>query len=147
MLLSRKGLLAIAAVVDVALQEDGRPLSSKQLAERHSLPPRHLESLLQALAREGILKGTRGPHGGYRLVRELDGVTAQDILRAAEATQVPEEQPKSPLVTDAVLPILSAVEEECGQALSRISLDDIVNRATKNGGGIRRDKPSEHPAA
>ncbi len=68
-------------------------------------------------------------------------------MRAAEADQVPEEQPKSPLVTDAVLPILSAVEEECGQALSRISLDDIVNRATKNGGGIRRDEPSEHPAA
>ncbi len=147
MLLSRKGLLAIAAVVDVALQKDGRPLSSKQLAERHGLPPRHLETLLQALVRDGILKGSRGPHGGYRLARELNGVTAQDILRAAQADQVPEEQPKSPLVTDAVLPILSAVEEECGQALNRISLNDIVNRASKNGGGNHHDEPSEHPAA
>ncbi len=147
MLLSRKGLLAIAAVVDVALQKDGRPLSSKQLAERHGLPPRHLEALLQALVRDGILKGSRGPHGGYRLARELNGVTAQDILRAAQADQVPEEQPKSPLVTDAVLPILSAVEEECGQALNRISLNDIVNRASKNGGGNHHDEPSEHPAA
>ncbi len=69
MLLSRKGLLAIAAVVDVALQKDGRPLSSKQLAERHGLPPRHLEGVLQALMREGILRGIRGPQGGYRLAR------------------------------------------------------------------------------
>ena len=29
------------------------------------LPPRHLEPVLQALVRHGILKGIRGPRGGY----------------------------------------------------------------------------------
>jgi DNA-binding IscR family transcriptional regulator len=33
--------------------------------------------------RDGILKGIRGPHGGYGLARECRGVTANDILRAA----------------------------------------------------------------
>ena len=33
---------------------------------RHAVPPRHLETLLQALVRAGILKGVRGPRGGYR---------------------------------------------------------------------------------
>ena len=60
-LLPRKGLLAIAAVVDVALQRDGRPMSAKTLAMRHGLPPRHLESVLQSLVHDGILKGIRGP--------------------------------------------------------------------------------------
>ena len=69
-LLPRKGLLAIAAVVDVALQTDGRPISAKTLAARHGLPPRHLESVLQSLVRDGILKGIRGPRGGYELARE-----------------------------------------------------------------------------
>jgi Rrf2 family transcriptional regulator, iron-sulfur cluster assembly transcription factor len=66
-ILSRKGLLAIAAVVDVALQRDGRPVSAKTLTARHGLPPRYLETVLQSLARDGILKGLRGPHGGYYL--------------------------------------------------------------------------------
>jgi DNA-binding IscR family transcriptional regulator len=37
----RKGLLAVAVVVDVALQTDGRPISAKTLAMRHGLPARH----------------------------------------------------------------------------------------------------------
>jgi Rrf2 family protein len=82
-ILSRKGLLAIAAVVDVALQTDGRFISAKTLAKRHGLPPRHLEAVLQSLVRSGILKGVRGPHGGYRLAAQPHGVTVNDILRAA----------------------------------------------------------------
>ena len=82
-ILPHKGLLAIAVVVDVALQTDGRPISAKTLATRHGLPPRHLEWVLQSLVREGILKGIRGPHGGYELARERRDVTANNILRAA----------------------------------------------------------------
>jgi DNA-binding IscR family transcriptional regulator len=37
---------------------------------------------LQSLVHGGILKGDRGPHGGYKLARERDSVTAQDILSA-----------------------------------------------------------------
>ena len=78
-MLPRRGLLAIAAVVDVALQTDGRPISAKTLTTRHGLPPRHLESLLQSLVHEGILKGIRGSHGGYELARERGGITANDF--------------------------------------------------------------------
>ena len=63
-LMSRRSLLAIAAVVDVALHARPLPVSAKQLAARHNLPPRHLETVLQALVRQGILKGVRGPRGG-----------------------------------------------------------------------------------
>src|SRR5476651_159680 len=82
-LLSRKGLLAIAAVIDVALHGKGRPVSAKTLASRHLLPARHLEPVLQALVRVGILKGIRGPRGGYELARERRRITADEILRAA----------------------------------------------------------------
>ena len=68
-LLPRKGSLAIAAVIDVALQGQGHPISAKTLAAHHGLPPRHLEPVLQALVRDGILRGVRGPRGGYELAR------------------------------------------------------------------------------
>ena len=82
-LLPRKGVLAITAVIDIALNARGRPVAAKALATRHSLPPRHLEPVLQALVRHGILKGVRGPRGGYELARERRRITADDILRAA----------------------------------------------------------------
>ena len=75
-LLPRKGALAIAAVIDIAMNARGRPVAAKALASRHRLPPRHLEPVLQALVRHGILKGTRGPRGGYELAREQRRITA-----------------------------------------------------------------------
>src|ERR671913_734155 len=83
MLLSRRSLLAIAAVVDIALHARPSPVAAKMLASRHNLPPRHLETVLQALVRQGILKGVRGPRGGYELARERRRITAADIVRAA----------------------------------------------------------------
>ena len=138
-LLPRKGLLAIAAVVDVALQTDGRPISAKTLASRHGLPPRHLESVLQSLVRDGILKGIRGPRGGYELARERRGVTASDILRAAGTVDEAVQQPHCELVEKVIMPILSAAEQEFGQALSRINLDDMARHAERlDGGGGRK---------
>ena len=64
-LLPRKGILAITAVIDIALHARSGPVAAKALATRHGLPPRRLEPVLQALVRHGILKGTRGPRGGY----------------------------------------------------------------------------------
>ena len=54
-LLPRVARAAVLAVLDVALHARGRPVSSKELAARHALPPRRLESLLQALVRAGVL--------------------------------------------------------------------------------------------
>jgi Rrf2 family transcriptional regulator, iron-sulfur cluster assembly transcription factor len=133
-LLPRKGLLAIAAVVDVALQTGRRPISAKTLATRHGLPPRHLESVLQSLVRDGILKGIRGPRGGYELARDRRGVTANDILRAAGTVDELEEEPGSELMLKVVMPVLSIAEQEFGQALSRINLEDMARHAERLNG-------------
>lgn len=129
-LLSRKGVLAIAAVIDVALHAQGRPISAKTLAARHGLPPRHLESVLQALVRDGILRGIRGPRGGYALARERCAVTANDILRASGTVEEFNGQPAdSELLNKVVLPALSTAEQEFGVALSRINLEDMARNA------------------
>jgi Rrf2 family protein len=129
-LLPHKGVLAIAAVIDVAMQAQGQPVSAKTLAARHGLPPRHLEPVLQALVRCGILKGIRGPRGGYELARDRRRVTANDILRAAgtvdegDATRA-----GSDLLTKIVLPAMANAEQEFGIALARVSLEDLARDA------------------
>lgn len=129
-LLPRKAILAVAAVIEVALQEHGQPISAKTLAERHGLPPRHLEPILQALVRCGILKGIRGPHGGYELARERRRVTANDILRAAGSVEDDHEpHVSSELLLRVVLPALTAAEHEFGNALSRINVEDMARDA------------------
>ena len=113
-LLSRRSLLAIAAVVDIALHARPLPVAAKQLAARHNLPPRHLETVLQALVRQGILKGVRGPRGGYELARERRRITAADIVRAA-MTATGEDNlpplPESRLVDQVVGPAVRQASE------------------------------------
>src|SRR6266436_8335897 len=124
-LLPRKAVLAVAAVIDVAMQDHGQPISAKTLAARHGLPPRHLEPVLQALVRCGILKGIRGPRGGYELARDRRRVTADDILRAAGTIEEAGDPPAtagSALLNDVVIPAVGQAERAFSVALSRISL-------------------------
>ncbi len=132
-LMSRKGILAIAAVIDVAINSQMRPVSAKALASRHGLPPRHLEPVLQALVHEGILRGVRGPRGGYELGRNTEHITANEILRAAGTVDDPtaSQLPGSDLVGDVVLPALAQAERAFASALSTIQLNELVKRAEK----------------
>ena len=61
----------------------GRRESRQNLAARHKLPPRHLETLLQGLVHAKILKGVGGPRGGYELARERRRITVGEIVRTA----------------------------------------------------------------
>jgi Rrf2 family protein len=130
-LIPRKGLLAIAAVIDIAINAASQPVAAKSLAARHGLPPRHLEPVLQALVRDGILKGVRGPHGGYVLGRERRQISADDILRAAGSADEDAEPPllTSPLLNTVVRPALSEAERTFSAALAQISVDDMARRA------------------
>jgi len=128
--LPRKGLLAIAAVVDVALHGRDRPVSARKLASRHNLPARHLEPVLQALVHEGIFNGVRGPRGGYELARERKRITVADILRAARSVNDEDDDAAtSRILEHAVLPALADAERAFAVALTRLSLDDIARRA------------------
>jgi Rrf2 family iron-sulfur cluster assembly transcriptional regulator len=130
-LVSRKGILAVAAVIDIAIHAHGRPVSAKALAGRHKLPPRHLEPVLQALVRDGILKGVRGPHGGYELARERKRITAEDILRAAGSAEEAGEPPlpASALVNGVVRPALIEAERAFSVALGRINIEEMAKQA------------------
>ncbi|HZW47699.1 MAG TPA: Rrf2 family transcriptional regulator [Microvirga sp.] len=130
--LSRRSLLAIAAVTDIALHARPMPVSAKALAARHNLPPRYLEPVLQALVRQGILKGVRGPRGGYELARERRRITAGDIVRIAMAAQEDESHsplPESRLAEAVVAPLVTKGTEAFLAELDKVTVEDLCDRA------------------
>ena len=130
-ILPRKAILAVAAVIDIALHAKGRPVSAKALAARHGLPPRHLEPVLQAFVREGILKGIRGPGGGYELARAARQITAEDILRAAGTVEDAAEalHATSTLTARVVIPAMAQAERAFSDVLAQVTVADMVDRA------------------
>lgn len=134
-LLSRRSLLAIAAVVDIALHARPSPVAAKMLAVRHDLPPRHLETLLQALVRVGILKGVRGPRGGYELARERRRITAGEIARAA-MQEAGEDGlgplPQSRLIDLVVGPQVERASQAFLSTLDGVTVEELCQQAERN---------------
>jgi Rrf2 family transcriptional regulator, iron-sulfur cluster assembly transcription factor len=132
-LLPRVARAAVLAVLDVALHARGRPVSSKELAARHALPPRRLESLLQALVRAGVLKSVRGPSGGYELAKERRRLTLADILRVAlrvEGNDDVDEREIAPLSLEAAIaPTLQQIEADLFGLMEAVTLEDLCVRA------------------
>jgi Rrf2 family protein len=131
-LLSRRSMLAIGAVVDVALYARPMPVAAKALAARHHLPPRHLETLLQGLVQANILKGVRGPRGGYELARERRKITAGEIVRTAlslSAADPDEIQVQSKLVKKVIEPSVRKAGDTFLANLDAITVEELCNDA------------------
>ena len=80
---------------------------------------------------EGILKGIRGPRGGYELARAHNAITAEDILRAASVADDDDDSPTagSALVDGVVWPALREAERMFSSALARINIEDMLQQA------------------
>ncbi|MGB5084117.1 MAG: Rrf2 family transcriptional regulator [Methylocystis silviterrae] len=138
-LLPRTARFALMATLDVALHARGRPVSSKQLAARHDLPPRRLETVLQALVRAGILKSVRGPAGGYALARERRRLSVGEIVRVALRAEEEAPDVAPPLLSAVLEPIIADAEESALRQLDDVTLDDLHARAVTLGFGERAD--------
>ena len=143
-LLPERSLLAVAAVVDVAMNARGAPVSAKALSARHGLMPRHLETLLQELVRANILKGTRGPRGGYELARERRRISVGEILRAASRVGEREAKPRPrPSFVDAVVtPTLRPAGDAFLAELDGTTVEDMCARAE----GLAVERPGTERA-
>ncbi len=132
-LLSRRSVLAIAAVIDVALHSRSAPVRSTALAARHKLAPRHLETLLQGLVHAKILNGLRGPRGGYELARERGRITVGEIVRTAMSlsTADPEGLGASILLKSVIDPAVREAGETFLANLNSITVAQMCETAEK----------------
>jgi Rrf2 family protein len=67
MIYSRATEYAIRAFVELAQVPPGQYMMAKQIAELSCIPAQFLAKILQQLARQGMLKSSKGPTGGFSL--------------------------------------------------------------------------------
>jgi len=128
-LLPDRTILVIGAVVDIAMYSVEERVSLRDLADRLNLPRRrYLERDLQALVREGILVGVRGPRGGYKLAKAPGAISVYDISRAVKDTEEPNKEFPG-LLGAVVVPTLAQAEQCFGSALKHITVEDLVRAA------------------
>ena len=84
MRLTTKGRFAVTAMVDLALNNGGGPVTLAQISERQKISLSYLEQLFGKLRRQQLVNSTRGPGGGYTLARKTDEVSVADIILAVD---------------------------------------------------------------
>lgn len=134
--LSKKTWLALEAVVDVAINARPDPVQSKEITARQGIPQRYLEQVMQQLVRAGILKGVRGPRGGYRLARERRRISVGEVVRvvgAMESADDPVTTGPSDLGDRVIAPLWQEVQSELMERLEKITIDDLCQRAESAG--------------
>jgi len=74
---------ALRAVLTIA-QHQGKPCTSKRIAEITKVPSAYLSKLMQGLVRGGVVRSQRGLHGGFLLNQPASELSILDIVDKVE---------------------------------------------------------------
>jgi len=84
MKLSKKGRYAVTAIMDLVLKAPYGPTTLNNISVSQEISMSYMEQLFARLRKHGLVQGTRGPGGGYRLARSPQEISIADILRAVD---------------------------------------------------------------
>jgi Rrf2 family transcriptional regulator, iron-sulfur cluster assembly transcription factor len=88
-MLSSSSKYAIRAVTYIACQpRNNGKIGIKKISEDLDLPTPFLAKILQLLARQKILSSSKGPHGGFSLLRDSKKITLLDIITTIDGNDI-----------------------------------------------------------
>ena len=145
--LSRRGDYAVRAVLALAehalgadvgasdASADNRLVSTRRIADRMNIPAAFAAHVLADLTRAGLVTGTAGRRGGYRLALQPESITVLQVVDAAEAPAEPPRcvlrgMPCNPDGRCAVHDTVTEATRAARAAMSRTSMADLVRAET-----------------
>ncbi len=84
MMRTKAASYALLAMYEIGRRQKGANIATGvqagEIAQKYKLPTAYCAKVLSQLARAGVLRSDRGPHGGFRLNRPADKITIYDIF-------------------------------------------------------------------
>jgi len=132
MLLTRASEYALLSLD--AIRKSDVPIGAEQLATDLCIPKSFLAKILQSLAKKGILESRKGAHGGFILAKEIETISAHDVIFAAEGkapavfdcTAYIGTCPNGTIGTCAISPFLRNFQNKIDDFLDGLMLSDIL---------------------
>jgi Rrf2 family protein len=132
MLLTRATEYALLSL-DV-IRKSEKPIGAEQLANELNIPKSFLAKILQNLAKEGILESRKGAHGGFVLNKDVNDISVQSVILAAEGkppavfdcTSYAETCPNGAIGTCVISPFLANFQTRIDEFLNGLTLGDIL---------------------
>lgn len=134
-LLSRKADYALLILSYLSHRPEGG--CARVIASRFGLKPAFAANVLKLLCRRGLVRSSRGIHGGYVLARPAGEIVLADLLdqlgepfRLAECNSVLDAG--SPCALEGICPVRGAIAEvdrRLREVLGSVTLADLVRPA------------------
>jgi Rrf2 family protein len=129
MIINKKFLHAIEAILDISVHSSHNPASAKEITKRQGIPSRYLEKILQELVRQKILKGTRGPNGGYALGKEKRNIFLIDIYNAVLIIEKKKkEEIDTQMRSKVINPFMENITNEIINSFKSTSIHDLYKK-------------------
>jgi len=132
MRLSTKGRYAVTAMLDLALHAGKGPVTLADISSSQGISLSYLEQLFAALRAKKLVRGVRGPGGGYYLGRAPDEISIANIICAVdewvELTRCGGRQNCHEGQRCLTHHLWDQLSDEIFKFLSDISLQDLVER-------------------
>jgi Rrf2 family protein len=131
--LTKRADYAIRAVLALERSSGEGPLSVRRIAAEQRIPLPFLPQVMRDLVRAGLVEGTTGRTGGYRLARPASDVSLLHIVEAVEGdrrrrTCIMRGGPCGTPVTCDVHAVFVTAEEELLQRLDDVTVADLTRR-------------------
>ena len=82
--ISTRGRYGLRALLEIAFQPKGRPLTIRDISDKQQMSVTYLEQILHKLKKAGIVQSRRGAKGGYVLARDVNKITVSQIINALD---------------------------------------------------------------
>ena len=140
MIFNKKFLHAIEAILDISIYSSNAPIRAKEITKRQGIPSRYLEKILQELVHQKILKGTRGPKGGYSLGKEKRNIFLIDIYNAILVIEENKKKIRmdTQLRSKIINPFIEKVSNTTINYFKTTNIDDLYKKVAEK--GIDKDK-------
>jgi Rrf2 family protein len=84
MKISTRVRYGVRLMIALAAQYGQGPVNLKDVARREEISEKYLGLIAIHLRSAGLIRSSRGAHGGYNLAREPAGITLREIINALE---------------------------------------------------------------
>ncbi|MBM2810044.1 MAG: transcriptional regulator, BadM/Rrf2 family [Chloroflexi bacterium] len=120
-----KAQYAARAAVDLAERYEMGPVRSQDIAKRQQINEPFLDQIMTLLRKAGLVRSTRGPHGGHELARPPSTLTLKDVV---EAVQVPISRTPDGRQGAVLQDVWDELAEVCDGVLGSATLERLVQR-------------------
>ncbi len=142
MRLSTKGRYAVTAMLDLTLHGGDKAVTLAEISETQGISLSYLEQLFAGLRAKGLVKGVRGPGGGYYLGKPAGEITIADIVCAVdewvEFTRCSGKRDCHDGEICLTHNLWDELSKEIHEFLSGISLENLVRRGGMEVGGCNK---------